>query len=174
MAQLNMSLNFRGFGVNMDALNVGDFLGAEIEVASASSLVLQASPSYTMQVSGVNFTYDINEQLISGTITGVVISSDAFTVRFDNVSASATLAGGWILTNATQDALGTFLRGNDFIHATGGQDLVRGYDGNDVIYGDTGADTMFGGTGDDTIYGNAATEDLRDSANYLRGDDGND
>ena len=174
MAQLNLTLNAHGFGVNMDALHLSDFLGAEILIASSTGLMLRATPSYTLQLTGVNFAFDGNEQLVSGTITGVVVASDAYTLRFDNVSAPANLAGGWVATDDTQGALGVLLAGDDVIHATTGQDLVHGFAGNDIMFGDAGSDTLYGGAGNDTIYGGLATDIATDGASYLRGEDGND
>ena len=170
MAQLTLSQSVSGAGVDMDALHLGDFQGASIMSATSTGLLLWATPTYTLQFTGVGFAYDMNQQLDAGTITGVVLVHDGETVRFDNVSAPASLAPGWIATDDTQGALGVLLKGDDAIHGTAGPDLIHGFDGNDQIVGGGGSDTIFGDAGDDTINDGLAT----DGASYLRGGDGAD
>ncbi|GHA47710.1 hypothetical protein GCM10008927_10790 [Amylibacter ulvae] len=53
-----------------------------------------------------------------------------------------------------------------------GADRIRGNDGDDVLYGGEGRDRLDGGDGDDMLYAGANT--VNNSAEYLRGRDGDD
>ena len=161
---------------NMDTFQIGSFLGAAIG-ASPTGLSLGASFG-SLTLTGQGFTYDINEQLQSGAVDHILLSTDTFRVNLTTHDLSAAPFGGWVQTNATTEAYSTILAGNDQMRGSSGADLIRGFGGADVIEGFGGNDTIFGGQGNDVIFAtNRPTANFSLSGGqttYLRGDEGDD
>jgi len=165
--------------VNMDLIHLGDFYGADITKATSTQLTLN-NGNQTVTLNGVGLTYDGDEQLVGGTVTGLIFGSlsPPMNVNLSGLSVSAAPFGSWVAGNATGAALQTLLAGNDGLAgAPGVGDLIRGYGGADLIQGGGGFDQLFGGLGDDQIYAvqkaNPGGTGAADQT-YLRGDEGND
>ncbi|HEX7945217.1 MAG TPA: hypothetical protein VF495_11155 [Phenylobacterium sp.] len=169
---------------NMDAAQLSSLLGASIEIATPTHLRIEGDLEGdvhvpTLDLVGTGFVYDSHDQLLGGSVTGIIYLDDNFATNLtSSVPISAATFGQWVLTNATQVAFSTILAGNDNLGGFVGGDLIRGYAGNDVLSGLTGNDTIFGGLGNDQIFasgpgGLPPIYNERDST-YLRGDEGDD
>ena len=152
---------------NIDAVQLSHLLGTPIISATSTSLVLSGG-GVALTLTGTGLTYDANEQLTGGTVTGIVFTDPEPNSAFgrvlghiDGVSLPAATLVGWLVQNATTLAFSTIFSGSDLIGGTqGGPDLLRGYDGNDTIQSfDGGPDTVFGGNGDDSIIGSTTSAD---------------
>lgn len=155
---------------NMDALRLGDLLGADIEYATATGLRLLISATDRADINGTGLTYDANEQLIGGVITQIYLHRGGDTYVAVGLSVSAVQAWDWIRRDAGQEALQTILSGDDKIQGSHLSDLVRGYAGNDELLAASGQDSLFGGSGHDTVLGASNSYEHH----YLRGEEGND
>ena len=164
----------------MDAIHLGDFRGADITHATPTQLTLDnGNQSVTLQ--GYGLTYDANDQLIGGTVTGLIYSSLApsMSVSLTGLATSAAPFGFWVAGNATDAAFQTLFAGNDRLAGNAvASDLIRGYGGSDLIEGGGGSsDQLFGGAGDDQIFAVSRANPGGSSAagqTYLRGEEGND
>jgi Ca2+-binding RTX toxin-like protein len=157
---LNMAI---GFGV------AGATANDSLMTATEYVAVVPGGDSFTYTGSG--FTYDADQNVLTGTFTGVSEATPAGTTLYSlaNGSLAAGTAnslnlegGGMALDTAflqgddsiTGSGLGDTLfgyAGNDTIAVSAGANLVNGNTGNDSIIGGTGADTLYGGQGADTI-----------------------
>lgn len=165
---------------NLDALHVSHLLGADIEVATSSHLLIRGYPGRA-ELLGAGFAYDLDGQLTGGTVTQLEFHDAPLGAAgvhglFTGVSLSAAPFGIWVDADATQAALAAILRGSDTLQGGPGVDLLRGYDGNDVLQGEGGHDTIWGGLGDDTISATLGpgAPDTGQGQTYLRGEGGND
>ncbi|HEY8615351.1 calcium-binding protein [Phenylobacterium sp.] len=171
------TINLQG-GINFDTLHVGEFFGMNIDEATSARLVLSLGAQRVV-FTGQGFTYDANQQIVGGTITGLSWTlSGGRSVEFTGISVPVPQANQWFYSDNTQAALSFALSGADQGNGSSGDDLLRGYAGNDTLTGGMGADQVWGGAGDDVIYGLFNPEGpapaVVDTGNYLRGEDGND
>ncbi|WP_374654958.1 calcium-binding protein [Phenylobacterium sp.] len=161
---------------DMDAAHLSSLLGAKIETASSTSLVLQGA-SARLTLSGDGFTYDGNSQITGGTTSAIKYESNLLFIDLKAQTSAATF-GAWVARDATQEAFATILSGADVIGGNIGPDLLRSYNGDDILYGAGGADSLFGGAGNDAIYATYAPgfgiTGQSFSHTYLRGEDGDD
>lgn len=166
---------------NVDLIRLERLFGLSIEDATSSRLSLEGG-LLRVSISGSDLTYDANEQLNGGTITGIsfgeYLPGPEFYVDtslvLNQINISATLANQYLYAANTQGALAYVLAGADVIRGSVKSDLTRGFDGNDTLLGAGGSDTMFGGAGDDRVLGGDLSVVSPGHATYLRGDDGND
>jgi serralysin len=161
---------------NMDTLHLSRLLGASIDAATSSGLVLKSATDM-LNLSGSGLTYDANQQLTGGTITQIGFVSTDFHINLAVHNVSASSFGAWVAADATSVAFSTILAANDTIGGGTQSDLLRGYAGDDLIYGVGGADSLFGGEGNDQIYAiypPNMTGGTAPGATYLRGEEGND
>jgi Ca2+-binding RTX toxin-like protein len=163
---------------DMDAFQVGSFLGADIG-ASSTGLILGGSTA-SLFLTGTGFTYDGNQQLLSGNVTRITLQGGGpLGVQLATHDLSAVPFGRWVQTNATTEAYTTILAGNDQVSGGSGNDLIRGFGGDDLLQGGAGGDnTIFGGLGNDVIFGavqpTVSFSFTGGGRDYLRGDEGDD
>lgn len=165
---------------NLDNAHISHLLGADIDLATSTHLVLDGLLA-TADLVGVGLAYDANEQLAGGTVTELTfadLGSRLGVIRgqFAGLSLPATGIGAWVATDATQAAFATILAGSDTVNGGPGADLLRGYDGDDVLAGAGGGDAIWGGNGDDTISATLppGAADTGQGQTYLRGEAGDD
>lgn len=161
---------------SMDALRIGDLLGAAIVSAGPTNLSLLQQGPLTATMIGYGLTYDADDQLTGGVFTRAIINSPEIRLSIEDMNTPASPFLSWVVTGDTQAAFGAMLSGSDLIYGDDQPNLMRGYDGNDFMSGRAGADTLFGGSGNDTILGGYDDQGASTFGgyNYLRGEDGDD
>ncbi len=153
--------------------------------ATTITLVNDSDPTITTTVTGVGFTYDINDDITGGTVnsvtffdTGVQIASiTGMSQSATDLVAAIELANDFadfslfdaiidanpITYNAsTVSSGGVTFKGtsnNDQITGSSGSDNLDGGDGNDTIIGGADNDTIEGGAGADSIDGGTGSGD---------------
>ncbi|WP_374469437.1 calcium-binding protein [Phenylobacterium sp.] len=140
-------------GVNIDALQVGSILGMNIDEATALRLALSLGVERVV-LSGEGFTYDANQQITGGTITGLNWTmAGGRSVELAGASLPVPQMLQWFFTNNTQAALGAALSGDDQGIGSSGSDVLRGFAGADTLSGGAAFDDLNGNTGDDLVMG---------------------
>jgi len=169
----------------MDDAHLSRLLGADITGASVGNLSI-SGPRATINLQGLGFTYDSNDQLTGGSVLSVTYKETTaglmtFSINVSLPYSSAAPFGGWVQFDQTQQAFATLLSGHDRINGGSGGDLLRGFDGNDFLEGYGGNDTLWGGAGSDIIFasfspvqGAPLGRPVPAGSTYLRGEEGSD
>jgi Ca2+-binding RTX toxin-like protein len=156
------------------SLDSGDFPGVVGTYTSSNGYVywdgvgaFEDSAEY-LGVLGDGFTYDADDMLAGGTVTGILYegnfdsnSSDYFYILDVSVSAEELLSVG--ATQSTADDLALLeemLSGKDTITGSAEADYFFGADGDDSLIGNNGGDTISGDAGKDKIDGGKGTDSL--------------
>lgn len=149
--------------VNFDVA-LRDLEGSYSISAFTNKYVYTSINGNIVTVTGTNLTYDANQHLTGGTITGVAMKQGSVTLlSWTGLSYSASdynaYAFGFSGSLADTYALEvTMLSGNDVLYGGVGDGDLYGRAGNDVIYGGEGNDWLYGGDGKDRYYGDAGED----------------
>jgi Ca2+-binding RTX toxin-like protein len=161
---------------NMDLQHLNSLLGADIEAANPSGLILNGAVA-DLNLIGMGLTYNADEQITGGLVTNIRFDNAVFHLSLDTRNLSAASFSQWVAADATQVAFQTTLAANDSLTGDTGADLLRGYDGDDTLKGMGGQDSLFGGAGNDFIYAERPEVggiQLGVGPSFLRGEDGDD
>ena len=166
---------------NMDAVHVGALIGGNINQATPTYLGI-ASGLASLSVAGTGFTYDVNDQLVAGTITNLnfvaTVQGGSFSASMSLPGVSAAPFGQWLDTDNTPAAFTTLFAGANGMVGGNQHDLIRGYGGDDLLQGRGGGDSLYGGEGNDQIFANLSGENnevlIPGAHTLLRGEAGDD
>jgi Ca2+-binding RTX toxin-like protein len=128
-----------------------------------------------LDLSGLNFLYDVSQLIITPTADGATIAFASEIIQITTSDAAPLTAGE--LTNADilnldrppvlyvyQEIAGG--GGDDTLNGSSGDDTIDGAGGDDVLTGNAGVDSLLGGDGHDIIDGGAG-DDIIDGGTGL-------
>ena len=158
---------------------------------------INSTKGITFDFIGSGLTYDVNQNIIAGTITDInikdtlsqnlLLTGSGFNISaadfYQAIQAYASThdTGGLdaifnsyvysLFGNSGNDTLKGFAN-DDTLNGGAGNDLLDGGAGNDTIFAGAGSDTVVGGDGNDVLVGNA--DPFASEADTLSGGSGND
>jgi len=171
--------------VDFGSLNLASLFSGTVMVQNSTIIRVAVGDDGYIDFYG-SFAYDIDGELVSGTLTGIKQVENAVAIlTLTNFSMPVSDFLGYVDTGDTlgllSGAVSTgILTGDDLIKGSLFADLISGFAGKDTLNGGADADTMAGGTGDDTyivddsddiVTENAAegTDTVQSSASFALG-----
>ena len=150
---------------------------------SSTGFDINLGDGESFHYTGTNFTYDSNNNLTGGTITGLSdISFNTPIYDLSGFSVAATTWAQWVQDGNDAAARNMLFGGDDSILGGNQDDNLDAFGGNDIVWGRGGNDTIIGGDGNEHLYGQSPNggTDGADSisggngSDYIQGNAGND
>jgi Ca2+-binding RTX toxin-like protein len=145
-----------GFG------SFSQWLSGAVSGQTATEFSVDSAIFLQINYAGTGFTYDVNGNVISGTITQISLTT-TIPMEISDIRISVAALRAFVDSGNTQGFLASILSGGDTISHPGDgglEDAFNGFTGNDSIDGDAGNDTLQGGTGSDTLIGGLDVDSL--------------
>jgi Ca2+-binding RTX toxin-like protein len=164
-----------------DIVDLGDV--GEPTIADPTRYRLAAAPDNYNEFLGTGFTYNLDKDLIGGTVNAIFIVDPAAgdpdgeeVWRISNFSMSVAAANGFLADKDSQGFLAAVFTNADAMTGSASDDHLLGFNGNDTIDGLGGNDTLEGSAGKDKLLGGDGLDSLSGGADndILDGGAGND
>ena len=163
-------------GIDFDILDLGPLASGLTTSMTETSQEIRSNGVIT-QFFGTGFQYAGSGPPVSGTITRIVVASDAgLAYDITGLALSAATFRGWVVAGDNAAAKAGIFVGADSFVGSSLDDLIRGFAGADTLATGAGADFADGGDGNDQVFAGLGNDTIVDpgGANYLRGDEGDD
>ena len=144
------------------SVNMGHWTFYEtISVDGSSTLITEhLAGGRRTEYSGTGFTFDMNQNLVGGTLNGVKhYSGDVLQYQVTGLSHSAAQIYDYLSTD-NQQVLNYLFNGNDTFYGSAFADTLNGFSGSDTLNGNGGNDNLIGGAGVDHVNGGAGNDTM--------------
>jgi trimeric autotransporter adhesin len=149
------------YAIRMDEVDFSEILDGELTMTPTEIRSTYPGTGNYIAFLG-SFTFDENDDLSGGTLTGIVEYEDGILLyTISGLSIDALTFASWVENGEAILAKIVGLAGADQVTGSPFDDLLEGWGGNDAINGGLGADDLFGMDGNDALHGGDGDDILR-------------